>query len=491
MMTMKTTNDHPSFLDFLRNNHYITDDIYNIILLEKEQHRDFDIFEFLKNSCDFSEEYILHLKCLYFEMDCIDVDYTEKIDNFDYNLIKDELVIPYKFNDNTVDVLVYDPSDINSMENLRSALYACDKTRDLDIRFHTSTKQNLQNMKNQISQNNDKSNIIEFVINDAISRRASDIHIVPFENIFEIKYRIDGDLELSKTCHISDFQSLCISIKVLANLDISESRRPQSGHFKRDDIDFRVSTHPTIYGESIVLRILNKNKSFLSIDKIGFSNDDVEYLKVISNYTNGMIIFCGPTGSGKTTSIYSILSILDKKSKNIVTLEDPVEYNIPFIRQTEIREGVIDFADGIRSILRQDPDIIFIGEIRDQETAKMSIRASMTGHLVLTTIHANDSLSALKRFQEFGIKSSIISDNIIAIISQRLVKKIDGGRTIISEILKVDQNINDMIYHNASTKEILEYAKKYQGFKTMFEDMNEKIQLNIIRNTDIFRIIKN
>ena len=121
----------------------------------------------------------------------------------------------------------------------------------------------------------------------------------------------------------------------------------------------------------------------------------------------------------------------------------------------------------------------------------MSIRASMTGHLVLTTIHANDSLSALKRFQEFGIKSSIISDNIIAIISQRLVKKIDGGRTIISEILKVDQNINDMIYHNASTKEILEYAKKYQGFKTMFEDMNEKTQLNIIRNTDIFRIIKN
>jgi type II secretory ATPase GspE/PulE/Tfp pilus assembly ATPase PilB-like protein len=204
-----------------------------------------------------------------------------------------------------------------------------------------------------------------------------------------------------------------------------------------------------------------------------------------------MIIFCGPTGSGKTTSIYSLLEIMDKKSRNIMTLEDPVEYKISNVRQTEIRRGVIDFVDGIRSILRQDPDVIFIGEIRDEETAKMAIRASMTGHLVLTTVHSNDCFGAISRLREFNISDSMISQNIISIISQRLVRKYSKtGRTIVSEILQMSEEIDKMIHSGKNHQELLDYAIANKEFKTIADDCQEKIKKKIILEEDVNNILR-
>jgi type II secretory ATPase GspE/PulE/Tfp pilus assembly ATPase PilB-like protein len=197
-----------------------------------------------------------------------------------------------------------------------------------------------------------------------------------------------------------------------------------------------------------------------------------------------MIIFCGPTGSGKTTSIYSLLGTIDKKSRNIMTLEDPIEYQIPSIRQTEIKCEVIGFADGVRSILRQDPDVIFIGEIRDEETAKMAIRASMTGHLVFTTIHSNDSFGAISRFRELNIPNSLIADNIIAIISQRLVRKVGAGRTVVAELLSIDKTLNDMISAGANQQTLRDFAIAERSFRTIADDYRRKVADGIIRDTD-------
>jgi type II secretory ATPase GspE/PulE/Tfp pilus assembly ATPase PilB-like protein len=204
-----------------------------------------------------------------------------------------------------------------------------------------------------------------------------------------------------------------------------------------------------------------------------------------------MIIFCGPTGSGKTTSIYSLLETMDKKSRNIMTLEDPVEYRISSVKQTEIVRGVIEFADGVRSILRQDPDVILIGEIRDEETAKMAIRASMTGHLVLTTIHANDCFGVIARLREFDISNSLIADNIVAVIAQRLIRKHrTTGRTIVSEILKVSEKLNSLIYEGASMQKLKEHAVTVDGFKSMLEDCIAKIKLGLIDEACAASIIR-
>jgi general secretion pathway protein E/type IV pilus assembly protein PilB len=247
-----------------------------------------------------------------------------------------------------------------------------------------------------------------------------------------------------------------------------------------NNVDLRISTHPIAHGENIVIRILNKEKSLISIENLGFWPEQISHLKVVSNFSDGMIIFCGPTGSGKTTSIYSLIEVMDKNSRNIMTLEDPIEYKIQDVRQTEIKDGVLGFADGIRSILRQDPDVILIGEIRDEETAKMAIRASMTGHLVLTTIHSNNSFGVITRLRELGISPYLIASNIITIVSQRLVKKIGGGRYVISEILNFDQKFRDMISKCESEQELQEYAYAHLGFKSIVDDMESKLRLGII-----------
>ena len=457
------------------------------LLKEKSDMSISDIGEFLETIGDICTKDIDILKAQYFNLEYTDLSNFSKIENLNYDSLKEINAIPFEISSNTAHIAISDPKDIYSSNVLNSCLASCELTKNLNKKYYIANKHDIQyNLQETKKSSN---NIIDNVILQSIKANASDIHITPYEKTIEIMARIDGDLQKIQTACIQEFQSISISLKVLAKMDIAETRRAQSGRFQKYNVDFRISTHPTTHGENIVIRILNKNKSFLSIKNIGFSEEHVEFLTKITSFANGMIIFCGPTGSGKTTSIYSLLETMDKKARNIMTLEDPVEYKIQNIKQTEIKNGVINFTEGIRSILRQDPDVIVIGEIRDEETAKMAIRASMTGHLVLTTIHANNSVSALMRFKELGISQSLIADNIIAIVSQRLVKT-TCGRTIVSEILNIDDEINNMIYTNVSKQKITAYAKDNMNFKTLHDDCLAKHNSGVISKSEMQNILR-
>jgi type II secretory ATPase GspE/PulE/Tfp pilus assembly ATPase PilB-like protein len=263
----------------------------------------------------------------------------------------------------------------------------------------------------------------------AIKDKASDIHIEPEEDRFKIRFRIDGILHevFSPPKHLEP--ALLSRIKVLSKLDIAEKRKPQDGRFNMKvqdrDIDLRVATFPTIYGENIVMRILDRGSILLGLDKLGFSEDTkIEFERLIK-YPHGIILVTGPTGSGKTTTLYSALSTIDSEEKNVITIEDPVEYHLGRIRQSQINpKAGLTFANGLRSILRQDPDVVMVGEVRDNETAEISVQAALTGHLVFSTLHTNDAAGALSRLIDMDVEPFLISSSVIGILAQRLVRRI-------------------------------------------------------------------
>ena len=270
--------------------------------------------------------------------------------------------------------------------------------------------------------------ILDFIIISALIKKASDIHINPTESGYEVFFRIDS--LLSKFCFLSKFQgqSCIIRLKVISFLDTSNIKESQSSSFRRyfkgDIFDFRISTHPTYLKERCVLRVL-KNKSIPNVFSLGFDDESKNIINKVIKTPSGMVVFAGPTNSGKTTSIHSILKELTNKGYNIMTLEDPVEYKIPGVVQTNISESGMDFFSGMKSILRQDPNIIFLGEIRDEKTAKIAIQAAMTGHKVFTTIHTSSNKSIINRFLDLGVSFKSLSESLIACFSQRLIRKID------------------------------------------------------------------
>ncbi|WP_446899339.1 GspE/PulE family protein [Clostridium sp. LBM24168] len=271
--------------------------------------------------------------------------------------------------------------------------------------------------------------IANYIIQKAIDERASDIHMEPFETYINIRFRIDGVIDQYVRIPQNIYSFICIRIKIMANLNISEKRIPQDGKmiFSKGEknYDIRVSTLPTIYGEKIVLRILYKDKNILNLGGLGFSQDDTDRIKKMIHYANGLILIIGPTGAGKSTTMYSLIHNIDSKQKNIVTIEDPVEYAMEGINQVNVNSKIgMDFATGLRTILRQDPDVIMIGEIRDEETAKIAVRASITGHLVLSTLHTNSAEEAVFRLENMGVPSYFIKDALVGVISQRLVRKL-------------------------------------------------------------------
>ncbi|MFC1666764.1 type II secretion system ATPase GspE [Candidatus Omnitrophota bacterium] len=271
--------------------------------------------------------------------------------------------------------------------------------------------------------------LVNLIIMQAVKDKASDVHIEPEENTLKIRFRVDGILYamFSPPKHLE--LALLSRIKVLANLDISEKRKPQDGRFnikaENRDIDLRVSTFPTIYGENIVIRILDKVAILLDLDKLGFPKAVQKKFERLIRQPYGIILATGPTGSGKTTTLYSALSVIDSEEKNIITIEDPVECHLGRVRQSQInpRAG-LTFASGLRSILRQDPDVIMVGEVRDKETAEISVQAALTGHLVFSTLHTNDASGALTRLLDMGVEPFLISSSVIGILGQRLVRKI-------------------------------------------------------------------
>ena len=270
---------------------------------------------------------------------------------------------------------------------------------------------------------------LEQIIEKGILSHASDIHFEPFENLTRIRFRIDGILYSKDVIDKNLYNSVVLRVKVISNLNIAENRRPQDGKinplYLKAEYDLRVSILPIVYGEKVVIRILYKEGFDIGLSNIGFSSEDSLKIKKALKSDMGMILLTGPTGSGKTTTMYSMINYLNEEGKNIVTIEDPVEYTIKGINQVNVNyKAGVDFACGLRSILRQDPDVIMIGEIRDEETAQIAVRAAITGHLVLSTVHANNCLGTLNRLTDMGVPMYMVLDAVTAVLSQRLIRKV-------------------------------------------------------------------
>lgn len=271
--------------------------------------------------------------------------------------------------------------------------------------------------------------LINSTIQQAVDMKASDIHIEPYMDYIRVRFRIDGDLQDIMNLSKNILSALVTRIKIIGKMNIAEKRVPQDGrvefNLNNKEIDIRISTIPTIHGEKIVLRLLDREHFLLTKDQLGFTQKNLERFDKLLKQPYGMILITGPTGSGKTTTLYAILNELNRVEKNIITIEDPVEYKMEGINQIQINpKAGLTFASGIRSILRQDPDIIMVGEIRDAETAHIAVRAAITGHLVLSTLHTNDSPSSVMRLVDMGVEPYLVASAVIGVVSQRLVKKL-------------------------------------------------------------------
>jgi type II secretion system protein E len=382
--------------------------------------------------------------------------------------------------------------------------------------------------------------IIRFVnqiLTEAIELRATDVHIEPFEETLRVRYRVDGVLqEASIAREIKQFQAAIISrLKILAKLDIAEKRIPQDGRIKiiisGREIDVRVSVIPMIHGEAIVLRLLDRSSVLLGLEKLGMSERDLGIMRMICQRPHGIILVTGPTGSGKTTSLYAALSQINDVQRNIITIEDPVEYQLNGVNQIQVStKAGLTFASGLRSILRHDPNVVLVGEIRDNETAEIAIQASLTGHLVFSTLHTNDAPSALTRLVDMGIEPYLVASSLEAIIAQRLVRVVcphcrepltdseamplrrrfkdqlpavlyknvgcehcQGtgyhGRIGIFEMMLVSDEIRAMILENASAPELRKVAMR-QGMKSLREDGFRQLHNGRTTVQEILRVTK-
>ncbi len=369
---------------------------------------------------------------------------------------------------------------------------------------------------------------------DAVKRGASDIHFEPEYAFLRVRYRIDGVMEQVRSLHKTYWPGIAVRLKVISGMNIAETRAPQDGRLSLNlngrPIDFRVASQPTIYGENIVLRVLDREKSIISLERMGLSQKTQDKLKLMMARPEGILIITGPTGSGKTTTLYSMLSHLNNDTVNIMTLEDPVEYPVTMMRQTSVNELVkMDFANGIRSMMRQDPDIILVGEVRDRETADMAFRAAMTGHQVFTTLHTNSALGAFPRLLDIGILPDIMAGNIIGVIAQRLVRllcphckqvyqpgpeekallglppddKTDvyaangctqcnykgyKGRMALIELLHIDADLDELIARRATARQLRDVALE-KGFRTLAEDGLGRVIEGVTSLDEVSRVV--
>ena len=458
--------------------------------------------------------------------------------------------VPFKETEKEIWVAVSNPKDLYLLEYIRN------KT-EKKIRLFIATEAKIENAINKIYGKDEEETeyadyhinikeddletlidlaseapvikLVNNIISKAVEEHASDIHIEPLEEEILIRFRIDGILNEIDRINKKLLPAVVSRIKIMAKLDITERRLPQDGRIKTKvggrDIDIRVATLPTIHGEQVVMRILDQNGIEWSIDKLGLSEELKEkFLKVI-NISHGMVLVTGPTGSGKTTTLYTALRILNKKEVKIITIEDPVEYMIPGTVQIQVNPQIgLTFASGLRSIVRQDPDIIMIGEIRDPETADIAIHAALTGHLVLSTLHTNDAASAPSRLVDMEMESFLVASSLVAVMAQRLVRVIcpfckeeafvpnkiredigiEGpiykgrgcencrntgfiGRTGIYELLIIDDDIRKLITQNADSETVKKIAKE-KGMKTLLEDGIDKVKKGITTLEEVLRV---
>lgn len=372
--------------------------------------------------------------------------------------------------------------------------------------------------------------LVDSILIDAIKKGASDIHFEPEGSFLRLRYRIDGKLVQIRSFHKEYWPAVVVRLKIMSDMNIAETRNPQDGrtatHVLGREIDFRVATHPTVYGENVVMRILDKQKALMPMDKLGLSDHNKKLLLKLLKRPEGIIIVTGPTGSGKTTTLYSVLNYINSVDINIMTLENPVEYQLPMLRQSNIKEDSgMDFVSGIKSLMRQDPDVIFVGEVRDEATANMALRAAMTGHRVFTTLHTNDAFGAIPRLIDTGIPAHLIAGALICVVAQRLARRLCNsckikvkatqeelkilgleedteifkhqgcekcvgtgykGRLAIHEIFPIDKGMDELICNGATRNSMVDYAYD-KGFRAMPEDGIMKV---IEGHTDLEELIR-
>jgi general secretion pathway protein E len=477
------------------------------------------------------------MKLEFIDLDDIEID-ASLVNKVPFSQLVKYSALPIKETDLNVVAVLNDPFDIEAHDALQrlfplkplNIAIASPKLIIANIqRLETqdSVKNIVADIRRDLKQDNSDSSdgesssivkLIDIILKSAIYAKASDIHVEALEKSCIVRERVDGLLRQSFTFDKDMFAPLSSRMKLLANLDIAEKRKPQDGRFSATvagkPFDFRASTLPTMFGESIVLRILDKTKVMIRLDESGMSKHSLDRFSEAIKVPYGIVLVTGPTGSGKTTTLYGAINAIRDVHDKIITVEDPVEYQMSGIQQVQVNaKAGLGFSDALRSILRQDPDKIMIGEIRDSETLRIAVQAALTGHLVLSTLHTNDSISAISRILDMGIETYLVSGALVCIQAQRLVRKIcpnckaevylpdniideikvyldkysakpvfykgvgckecsfSGyqGREMISEVLTVSEEISRMIASNA-TKEQLTIQATSEGFITMFED---------------------
>lgn len=452
------------------------------------------------------------------------IDYN-LVDKFGLKELLHLAILPLKKYDFYTLIAVCDESSISYIETNYNMPVKTIKVDKNDILFHLNEFHQrykifelVQNSMNSHLNQNHISDFFEYLLEFAISKDASDIHFETLEDSLAIRYRVDGLLQQFFKFELEFYPIVSSVIKLLSKLDITQRRIPMNGRFSKvidaHKYDFRVSIMPTICGESIVIRILNKNSVEKNLDDLGLDTQTLQVLKNKISYSQGMILITGPTGSGKTTTLYSILKELSGGTKKIITIEDPIEYKIPNVQQVAVNNEIgLTFAEVLRNILRQDPDVVMIGEIRDKESLDIAIQASLTGHLVLATLHTNDSISTINRLLDLEAEPFLVASTLKTIISQRLVLKLckhckikskinenffeEVGchkcnltgfkkREIISELFVMDEKISSMICRQTDISEIISYCKD-KGFTTLFENGMEKVKEGIINQKEIYK----
>ena len=487
-------------------------------------------------------------------LDVIDVD-MDAVSMISEGLAKKYNLIPTNFKDGKLVVAMSDPLNIFAEEDVVLAsgykidiriareseisdaitkYYSKDYMAKAEVKLNEVVEENIEDEPIIKSEENSPTVVlIDRVIENAVKNNASDIHIEPYKDKIVIRYRIDGKLKKQFEAPKEPLNSMVTRIKLLSGMDIAERRMPQDGKFitniDNKEIDLRVSILPSINGENLVIRILDKSSFEFSKENLGLTEKDIKVIDSITNKSYGIVLVTGPTGSGKTSTLYSILREMKTDENNVITLEDPVEYTMDGIVQVNVNaKAGLTFNSGLRSILRQDPDIIMVGEIRDEETANMAMRSAITGHNVLSTLHTNDAPSAIVRLIDMGIPSYLIAASLTGVIAQRLMRRLCDnckeeylaslyekevlgldkyqdvklfrsvgcpkcsgtgykGRIGIFEIMEINQDVRELIERNANLHEISNEAKK-NGMRTLFESGVDVVKKGISSMNELMRI---
>ncbi|GAB4546154.1 MAG: type II secretion system ATPase GspE [Thermodesulfovibrionia bacterium] len=476
--------------------------------------------------------------------------------------IRDNMVIPLELKDNVLKVVMANPDDRQTIDALKVAtsadieIYTTDEKvlSDYISRFYGQKADNVNSIIEDIKESGfefiaDEEEdvghlkdlaseapiirLVNLLITRAVESRASDIHIEPFEDELKVRYRIDGVLHEVESTPKRLQPAIVSRVKIMAKLNIAERRLPQDGRIKLKvgdkEIDLRVSTIPVLHGESVVMRILHKEGIVIDLDKLGFPLDTLAQFNKLITKPNGIILVTGPTGSGKTTTLYGALDKINSPDKKIITVEDPIEYQLKGINQIQVKPKIgLNFANTLRHIVRQDPDIIMIGEIRDLETAEIAIQSALTGHLVFSTLHTNDAPSAITRLVDMGVEDFLLSSTILGVLAQRLVRIICPsckevvssitekeefarfgisedipiykgrgcevcaftgyyGRTGIFELMVIDDEIRRLILKGSDANQLREMAKR-QGMRTLIEDGLNKVKAGITTMSEVLRV---